>query len=445
MMSSSVEVYSELISARLTLSDENCNSSASGEDEVERSVRGDGLSINYDHIGSPEIGFTPKTEMNDLYPVCEEGLDSSHASEPLKKLRSHTKASSKSVPIDSENKRRLCVVCGDYASGYHYGIASCEACKAFFKRTVQGRIEYACPSNNNCEITKKGRKTCQACRYQKCIEMGMLVEGVRPNRVRGGRQKYRRKPEETDFGPSPSSKRAKTKKLNELTQLLLRIDAPIVKLDVDPNIDSKDPTYRAVKIVADIADKDLKFTVNWAKKIPGFRQLPMTDQMSLLQGAWMEILIIGLLYRSIHLTNPDRILFTENFIMSRADSKLNGFDSLADRCLYLVRRMREMDIQKEEYVLLKAIALVNADATDVVCTSGLEQLELRIYDALHEFIQTNYPATCARREMKLITMLPGFRQLSNDSIKHFSKNFVERNVPMRELFREMMEAKHDCI
>ncbi|KAK2190468.1 hypothetical protein NP493_81g05033 [Ridgeia piscesae] len=58
-----------------------------------------------------------------------------------------------------------------------------------------GNIEYTCPANGNCEITKRRRKACQACRFQKCLRMGMLKEGVRLDRVRGGRQKYKRSPE----------------------------------------------------------------------------------------------------------------------------------------------------------------------------------------------------------------------------------------------------------
>jgi len=42
---------------------------------------------------------------------------------------------------------------------------------------LAGNIEYTCPAFGNCEITKRRRKACQACRFQKCLAVGMLKEG----------------------------------------------------------------------------------------------------------------------------------------------------------------------------------------------------------------------------------------------------------------------------
>lgn len=53
--------------------------------------------------------------------------------------------------------------------------------------SVAGNIEYNCPATNECEITKRRRKSCQACRFMKCLKVGMLKEGKRPTAKPWGR------------------------------------------------------------------------------------------------------------------------------------------------------------------------------------------------------------------------------------------------------------------
>lgn len=67
----------------------------------------------------------------------------------------------------------LCLVCGDRASGRHYGAISCEGCKGFFKRSIRKQLGYQCRGTMNCEVTKHHRNRCQFCRLQKCLASGM--------------------------------------------------------------------------------------------------------------------------------------------------------------------------------------------------------------------------------------------------------------------------------
>ncbi|XP_048462670.1 nuclear receptor subfamily 2 group C member 2 [Rhincodon typus] len=75
-----------------------------------------------------------------------------------------------------------CVVCGDKASGRHYGAVSCEGCKGFFKRSVRKNLTYSCRSGQDCIINKHHRNRCQFCRLRKCLEMGMKMESVQCER-----------------------------------------------------------------------------------------------------------------------------------------------------------------------------------------------------------------------------------------------------------------------
>ena len=83
-----------------------------------------------------------------------------------------------------------CPICGDRANGIHYGIYTCEGCKNFFKRSVGMAKPYACKRNGprnvegQCNVGlfeddgKTRRRTrCQFCRYEACLDQGMVHPG----------------------------------------------------------------------------------------------------------------------------------------------------------------------------------------------------------------------------------------------------------------------------
>ncbi|KAH3883471.1 hypothetical protein DPMN_007428 [Dreissena polymorpha] len=77
-----------------------------------------------------------------------------------------------------------CKVCGGKASGFHFGVITCEACKTFFRRALTHKQTYICLGNNECHVadTHKRLTNCSACRLQKCHSLGMSKSSVRKGR-----------------------------------------------------------------------------------------------------------------------------------------------------------------------------------------------------------------------------------------------------------------------
>ncbi|KAK2152599.1 hypothetical protein LSH36_323g02024 [Paralvinella palmiformis] len=77
-----------------------------------------------------------------------------------------------------------CKVCGASSSGFHFGAITCEGCKGFFRRMLKENLhqKFTCSSGNSCDITSSNRTFCKACRFNKCIKIGMTLEGTRLGR-----------------------------------------------------------------------------------------------------------------------------------------------------------------------------------------------------------------------------------------------------------------------
>uniref|UniRef100_K7GHX5 Nuclear receptor domain-containing protein n=1 Tax=Pelodiscus sinensis TaxID=13735 RepID=K7GHX5_PELSI len=124
-------------------------------------------------------------------PDYVESLDSSYTMlefENLRVLPPNTEAiaaESTNASLQGGNSiSSLCSICGDRATGKHYGASSCDGCKGFFRRSVRKNHVYSCRFSRQCVIDKDKRNQCRYCRLKKCFRAGMKKEAVQNERDR---------------------------------------------------------------------------------------------------------------------------------------------------------------------------------------------------------------------------------------------------------------------
>ncbi|CAI5448504.1 unnamed protein product [Caenorhabditis angaria] len=73
-----------------------------------------------------------------------------------------------------------CLICSKSAQGFRFGIQSCRACAAFFRRTTVLNRKYKCVKRKgNCDLNSEEKLSCRYCRLKKCVDLGMTTENVR--------------------------------------------------------------------------------------------------------------------------------------------------------------------------------------------------------------------------------------------------------------------------
>lgn len=80
--------------------------------------------------------------------------------------------------------------------------------------------------------------------------------------------------------------------------------------------------------------------------------------MSVLQSVWLEVLVLGVAYRSLGC--EDEVVFAEDFVLDEEMSRVAGLTELNAAISQLARRFRSLNVDREEFVMLKAIALTNS-------------------------------------------------------------------------------------
>ncbi|XP_049822638.1 retinoic acid receptor RXR-alpha-B isoform X3 [Aethina tumida] len=320
--------------------------------------------------------------------------------------------------------KHLCSICGDRASGKHYGVYSCEGCKGFFKRTVRKDLSYACREEKNCIIDKRQRNRCQYCRYQKCLTMGMKREAVQEER-------QRTKDRDTSEVESTSN---------------MQTDMPIERLlEAEKRVECNDPIvpYESQgNNICQATNKQLLQLVEWAKLIPHFTSLPVSDQVLLLRAGWNELLIAAFSHRSIQA--QDGIVLATGLTVNKQTAHSVGVGAIYDRVLSeLVNKMKEMKMDKTELGCLRAIILFNPDVRGLKSTPEVEILREKIYAVLEEYTRTTHPNEPGRFA-KLLLRLPALRSIGLKCLEHlfFFRIIGETNIDT--FLTDMLDNQNDA-
>ncbi|KAM9062285.1 estrogen receptor beta [Sarcophilus harrisii] len=356
----------------------------------------------------------------------------------------------------SKRDAHFCAVCNDYASGYHYGVWSCEGCKAFFKRSIQGHNDYICPATNQCTIDKNRRKSCQACRLRKCYEVGMMKCGSR--RERCGYRVIRRQRNSDEQVNCLSKAKKNSENVTRVKELLMNALSPeqfvLSLLEAEPpNVFVSRPNKPFTEAsmmmsLTKLADKELVHMIGWAKKIPGFVELSLYDQVRLLESCWMEVLMVGLMWRSID--HPGKLIFAPDLVLDRDEGKcVEGILEIFDMLLATTSRFRELKLQHKEYLCVKAMILLNssmfplAAATEEPESSRkLHHLLNAVTDALVWVIAKSGISSQQQsiRLANLLMLLSHVRHASNKGMEHLLSMKCKNVVPVYDLLLEMLNA-----
>ncbi|CAL8314332.1 unnamed protein product [Boreogadus saida] len=160
--------------------------------------------------------------------------------------------------------------------------------------------------------------------------------------------------------------------------------------------------------------------------------------MSLLQSAWMEILVLSIVFRS--LPCEEEMVYAEDYTVDEDQARVSGLLDLHVAILPLVRRFKKLRMEKEEFVTLKAIALANSDSMHIEDIEAVQRLQDSLHEALQDYEGSQH-AEDPRRAGKLLMTLPLLRQTASKAVQHFYSIKMQGKVPMHKLFLEMLEAK----
>eukprot|EP00062_Callorhinchus_milii_P013593 gi/632961854/ref/XP_007896989.1/ PREDICTED: nuclear receptor subfamily 2 group F member 6 [Callorhinchus milii] len=344
--------------------------------------------------------------------------------EALKSPAPSSHAGASDPDLGGQGIQAECVVCGDRASGKHYGQFTCEGCKSFFKRSIRRNLSYCCRSNRDCHIDQHHRNQCQYCRLRKCFKVGMKREAVQRGRI----APVQSSPGEISL---TSGDHLNGSSVPSLISLLLRAEPyPSSRYNSQCNLMSIDN-------ICELAARLLFSVVEWARNIPFFHELQIPDQVALLRLSWSELFVLNAAQSSLPLHMAPLLaaagLHSAQMSAERVVAFMDQIRIFQDQ----VEKLKNLQVDSAEYSCLKAIALYTPDASGLSEPAHIESLQEKVQESLAEYVRSQYPPQ-PQRFGKLLLRLPALRAVPASLIGQLFFMRLVGKTPIETLIRDML-------
>ncbi|XP_053167480.1 progesterone receptor isoform X1 [Hemicordylus capensis] len=287
----------------------------------------------------------------------------------LSYLRSETEAGQSPQYSFESLPQKICLICGDEASGCHYGVLTCGSCKVFFKRAMEGQHNYLCAGRNDCIVDKIRRKNCPACRLRKCCQAGMVLGGRKFKKF--NKVKVLRALDVVALqqpAALPNESQALAQRLSFSPTQDIQFIPPLISVlqGIEPEVvyagyDNTQPETPSALLTSlnQLCERQLLCVVKWSKSLPGFRNLHIDDQITLIQYSWMSLMVFAMGWRSYKHVSGQMLYFAPDLILNEQRMKESSFYSLCLSMWQIPQEFVKLQVSSEEFLCMKALLLLN--------------------------------------------------------------------------------------
>ncbi|XP_075631681.1 peroxisome proliferator-activated receptor delta isoform X3 [Balearica regulorum gibbericeps] len=368
-----------------------------------------------------------------------------------------------------------CRVCGDKASGFHYGVHACEGCKGFFRRTIRMKLEYE-KCERSCKIQKKNRNKCQYCRFQKCLSLGMSHNAIRFGRMPEAEKRKlvagltaseinSQNPQVADLKAFSKHiynaylknfNMTKKKARGILTGKASSTPQPFVIHDMDTLWQAEKglvwkqlvngiPPYKEIGVhvfyrCQCTTVETVRELTEFAKSIPSFIDLYLNDQVTLLKYGVHEAIFAML----ASIMNKDGLLVANgNGFVTREflRSLRKPFNEIMEPKFEFAVKFNALELDDSDLSLFVAAIILCGDRPGLMNVKQVEEIQDNILRALEFHLQSNHP-DAQYLFPKLLQKMADLRQLVTEHaqlVQKIKKTETETSLHplLQEIYKDM--------